>query len=695
MRSFSRSPSSAPSANTLSRGGRRLPSVVLGVTASALGLAIASPAAAASFTPEGAFLFDPVATATLDFEVPGPDGTPAPVEDPAALHGAHVLPLAAFQSVEFPLTVPPLRRTYRASVWIKDREASLGLRISYSERVDEVAALYPTGRVTSDGWVEMANEKIRIDGPRLKKLTFSGFSAAGATLDAFELTPDGDDSSFPAVPNAKCNGIAESGVCAPDQVCIFSECRNVRGWVPPIPAERDRVADYLASRMTLLFGPFRERTDHLPTSLVAIEQMKGAQDPWAYWNGFALAVRRLHDGHTTTGNIADFVLRNPHPIAACFIEGDADLTHDLAPKDPDYLDVLVSHTGTDHTLGLSAGDRLVRVDGQHPIAWARSLVSVHWPLTPVSNPRTFAELASSLRGLIARYAGEIQVIHCDSQQGTCGAPETISIASLPADPPGTQVGNVTCDNRPLRHLPTSPVDHSPDSSDSVYSGQVNEADATEKIFGLEWESLYTTNGADGVGPALKAAVATWKVTPARGVILDHRQGFGGTLLGPQTLWAFNVHKHPTNYYRDRAFAEEEQPTLAEGKALFDEAYSKGHADIAGVPSPTPDVPVALLITEDVSASDWLPLGFKGNPKTRIFGPFETNGAFSTRYGFGYWLGMSYVMAVGDSFLPDGSTANGTGIVPDEIVLPKQSDLLAGKDTVYEAALAWVRSELAP
>jgi hypothetical protein len=33
------------------------------------------------------------------------------------------------------------------------------------------------------------------------------------------------------------------------------------------------------------------------------------------------------------------------------------------------------------------------------------------------------------------------------------------------------------------------------------------------------------------------------------------------------------------------------------------------------------------------------------------------------------------------------------VVPDEIVEQKQSDLLAGKDSIHEAALAWVRSEL--
>ena len=125
---------------------------------------------------------------------------------------------------------------------------------------------------------------------------------------------------------------------------------------------------------------------------------------------------------------------------------------------------------------------------------------------------------------------------------------------------------------------------------------------------------------------------------------------------------------------------------------FDAALGTPYMQYAGSNNPVLDVPVALL-TEDVSASDWLPFGYKGAPGVRIFGPFETNGGFSTRYSFGYWLGMNYVMAVGDSIDPAGNTLNGTGVSPDEIVLPKQSDLLLGKDTVYDAALAWLRTQI--
>jgi hypothetical protein len=54
-------------------------------------------------------------------------------------------------------------------------------------------------------------------------------------------------------------------------------------------------------------------------------------------------------------------------------------------------------------------------------------------------------------------------------------------------------------------------------------------------------------------------------------------------------------------------------------------------------------------------------------------------------GFFYWA-----LASGDFVGPDGKPHLGHGVEPHEAILPKQSDLLVGKDTVYERALAWVR-----
>ncbi|MCC6523915.1 MAG: hypothetical protein IT373_14750 [Polyangiaceae bacterium] len=671
---------------------------VLRVTLAALALvaSLAPSALAGELAEDGGFVFAPTAVARLDFESelpPPPDpASPPPTRTASdtALSGAYVLELAAYESQDFVLELPALGQSYRVSLWLRGGDSVGYFTVSYGEpgRVDELATLYPTGRMTTDGWVELANEGLRVDGLRAPTVSVGIFSAGGAEVDAVEIVPDGAPVLGPM--NPACGGIGDAGVCGVGQLCMWNECRNVNGWVPPIPAARALVTEYLENRLRFLFGPYANRAADLPGALLAVEEMRHASDPFSYWNGFTLALRRLHDGHTTTSGTADYALDQRKPLSVCFLEGEADASQASAPSDPDYLDVLVSHVGADHHLGLHAGDRLVAVDGRHPIAWARSLREVHWSMSQASNPRTFAELAAQLRGFIGRYAHDISVVRCSSP-ASCGPVEVLSIAELPADPLGTPVDRVSCDSRPLRHLASSPPDHAAGGNE-VYHGLLLESDATEKIYGVEWESLDTSSGQDGVGAALKAAVNELGTASARGAVFDHRTGNGGTVRGAEIVWNLAVPRHPLTYFETRPRAEDEQPTLADGLARFQQALGHGLVDYAGSASPS-TIPVALLVTRDVSASDWLPLGMKGAPHVRIFGPYETSGGFSTRYVFGYWFGLEYVLATGDTYTADGATLNGTGVTPDVVVRPLQSDLLAGKDTVFEAALAWIRGEL--
>jgi hypothetical protein len=656
-----------------------------------------TPAFGASISDDGTFVFDADTVAKLDFEsdVIVEEGGPSlSVEDEGALEGKRVLSLGAFAGADLPVQLLAGAQTYRVSAWIRGGETIVDLEVRYADNahagVDELSTLYPTGRMTSDGWVEVQNDGIRIDGGRSPAVSIGFFSAAGSAIDAVEIVSDGTMSPEEKSGRA-CAGATDTS-CGQQQQCQFSQCRYVGGWVPPIPADRDAVAAYLRARADLLFGPYINRTRDLPSARVAFDRMATATDRWTYWNGFLLGVRLLHDGHTTTSGIASFVLENEKPLALCFLEGDADLSHGVAPKDPQYLDVVVSHVGPFRNLGLGPGDRLLYVDGQHPIAWARSLVELHWGMSPVSNHETYAELAESLRGLIARYAHTVTVIRWDAESGTCSDAETIDLSAIAPIAEGEPFEGVACDNRPLRHLADSPPNHAATDYYKVHFGIVNESNATERIYGAEWESLYTTNGNDGAGAGLKAAVEAFRAD-ATGVILDHRTGNGGTIRAPQILWDFAVPRHPVSVYLDRQRAEDEQPDIMTGLWTFDEGVNRGLADFGGSDLHV-TMPVALLLTRDVSASDWLPLGFKGiAPHVKIFAPYETNGAFSTRYGFGYWLGMSYVIAVGDTFDAEGRTHNGRGVAPDFVVLPKQSDLVIGKDTVYEAALAWVRQEI--
>ncbi|MEZ4443613.1 MAG: S41 family peptidase [Polyangiaceae bacterium] len=665
---------------------------VAGLAALAVSLSAAT-AVAGDFDERGVYSFAPGATARYDFE----DGAPEPVDDQAdpisvvssesALRGSHVVTLGPFQSVDLFVDPEAGQRTYRASVWVRGNDSAGYLVVSHDEenRAVEVVSLYPTGRVTSDGWVELANERIPIDGARSSAVigVFNP-SQSAVEVDAAEVAVDGE---VEGVMHRPCDGAADGATCGVGEICLWSECHPVAGWVPPIPEDRDDVTDYLENRLRFIFGPYVNRALDLPAALLALEAMRKATDPWSYWNGFTRAVRLLHDGHTSTSSLAGFVQQNPKPLDVCFLEGEADETSGTAPSDPLYRDVIVSHVGPDHHLDLSPGDRLVSVDGMHPIAWARSLVGIDWSSRGASNHVTFAELASRLRSTISRYAHHIEVIRCGSTPGSCGEVEVIDVSAIAFDGPDTMVSGVACDNRPLRHLADSPADH----SGGTFKGKLLDAQPSEAFYGLEWESLYVA-GNQGVGPELSAAVQLFKSEGATGVILDHRTGNGGTINGPSILWSWAVPTHDVSYMRTRPFDAGEQPSLAEGLAIYQAGLAAGDAQVAGSSNPT-TIPIALLLTEDVSASDWLPLGMKGAaPNVRLFGPYETNGGFSTRYQFGYWYGITYVLATADTFLPDGSTTNGRGVMPDVVVAPKQSDLMQGIDTVFEAALSWLRQE---
>lgn len=668
----------------------------LAVTAGLGAALVAAPVRAGSFHADGSFAFDPTAIDTFDFE----DGVPPPVDEESApivriesdhaLSGAHVITVEPFGEATMAVKLPAGARTLRISLWARGGEAVGYFVASHDEhqRAPEITSLYPTGRITSDGWMELANERIPVDGTRAEAVV-GIFSPSGCEIDAVEVVVDGQ----PDAPlHQPCEGVAGGG-CAEGQVCYWSECRDVSGWVPPIPPDRDAVAAYLGNRLRFLFGPFTNRALDLPAAEEALTRMATAKTKWGYWNAFMLAVRRLHDGHTGTSGLATFALENPKPINVCFLEGEADLSQGVAPSDPLYRDVIVSHVGGSHHLGLGPGDRLVRVDGKHPIAWARALIEENWSQPAVSNHETHAEHASSLRALIPRFAHAIEVVDCDPTTQICGPVTTVSIRDIPFDDPDTPVDFVACDNRPLRHVPGAPANHQGGGS-AVYAGLLLESSPEENIHGVEWDSLYTTNGSDGVGAPLEAALASIDAAQAKGAILDHRRGTGGTFAGPDIIWDWAMAPRAISFYEARQHIEDEKPSLAEGMAIFQAALGSGEVIMGGKSGHT-TIPVALLITEDVSASDWLPLGLAGAPNVQIFGPYQTNGGFSTRFQLGYWLGMSVVLASGDTYLADGRTINGHGVEPDVVVLPKQSDLLVGVDTVFEAALAWVRQEVAP
>src|SRR5690606_1776777 len=148
---------------------------------------------------------------------------------------------------------------------------------------------------------------------------------------------------------------------------------------------------------------------------------------------------------------------------------------------------------------------------------------------------------------------------------------TIEVSTL-TEGTGGAGSSVRCDNRPSYHFNSAnnpPPNHAVDYG--FFSGRIADTTDEEDIFGVVWDTLYGGGDPNGyVNGNLKELMAFWKAS-ARGVILDHRAGSGGTIDAPELL---------TDLVRPPGTAAVMlQPIVmaafdgpldeAEGKALFD------------------------------------------------------------------------------------------------------------------------------
>jgi carboxyl-terminal processing protease len=100
-------------------------------------------------------------------------------------------------------------------------------------------------------------------------------------------------------------------------------------------------------------------------------------------------------------------------------------------------------------------------------------------------------------------------------------------------------------------------------------------------------------------------------------------------------------------------------------------------------------PVAILVDEgSYSASEIFSGGMQAIGRARIFGARTAGGALPAvleRLPGGDVLQY----AIGDFVTAAGQRIEGHGVVPDEVVVPSRTDLLAGRDVTLEAALDWI------
>jgi carboxyl-terminal processing protease len=100
-------------------------------------------------------------------------------------------------------------------------------------------------------------------------------------------------------------------------------------------------------------------------------------------------------------------------------------------------------------------------------------------------------------------------------------------------------------------------------------------------------------------------------------------------------------------------------------------------------------PLAILVDPlSGSASECFTGGMQSIGRARVFGEVSMGQALPALFDK-LPNGDVLIHAYGDFVTADGTRLEGRGVVPDEIVPLTRESLLAGRDPVLEAALAWI------
>ena len=112
----------------------------------------------------------------------------------------------------------------------------------------------------------------------------------------------------------------------------------------------------------------------------------------------------------------------------------------------------------------------------------------------------------------------------------------------------------------------------------------------------------------------------------------------------------------------------------------------------GKPVSTFQGPVAILVDGlSGSASECFTGGMQSLKRVRVFGQRSMGAALPSQFDR-LPNGDVFIHATGDFVAADGTRLEGRGVIPDEAVPLTREDLLAGRDRVLDAALAWIDTE---
>lgn len=602
-------------------------------------------------------------------------------------------------------------------------EAQVQLRWAIGEGNDSytpgTVIFVPTGRATTDGWVELSSGPVDFllggvlaptDLVLYDRHVLAAFvnyqidlsSEVRVLLDGFEVL----DLGPAAVPSTTCTALNERTVCGDDLgVCHFGRCADAAAVMGTVPSSESVRADYVQRRIFEMQAFNGVRAGQHADPDFALGMMDAlAGPPRDFWPTITAAYERLRDGHGSP----PIVNYDYSGIAAgmCIYLGEADLLPQggIAPL------VYEARADKPTSEAVRPGDVLVSIDGVSVEQW-RLAAGRFFYYTGDLESRD-ALLMPDVVAAAIKTGARLEFARCERLDGVaCSEAEVetieVDFGALVGEliyagtvPQNAQRG-LNCDFRFLDAVPGARTNAYEYAAGRVEDGvsivQFNGFPSRYWQGGQAWASaMDTALGGSGVSH----------------VLLDQRRGDGGT---------FDAVVHLTNHVMrssDRVItethpwyaAEPSNEELASLRAcLQSDAYTCGNLYAQAMPefarnSDASTARLAVLFGRDVSGNDFFSraLLHRAAP-TRTFGSTRTWGAFGFSCPLpghiGEVLGGNFQCT--DSVFYQGSAAplagefvweSGTGVAPDVIVYQKQSDAVNGVDTLIAAAMAWLAEE---
>jgi hypothetical protein len=656
----------------------------------------------------------------------GPDRSPVDaksrnVSDPASLEGEKVLLVGgAVYRVNVDLATLSGKlagRRVEVRVWEQPRGTQLAAYVTWSSGVALAAGIRmtPTGRGTDDGWRELSSGPIdfTLGGKIAPQLLLSDVQLVGSAsdpyafnggdpsivldedarvaVDAIEITDLGEA----ATPAATCTGGDEVTACGAHGLCLYGRCVDAAAVAGAIPAAKPIRHGFL-DRARFFYETLEagmSSREHLPDVVAALTAIRDSDDPRAFWPALS-KIELLHDGHAYPfrgGSVARVA------SGVCLGLGDAD----LLPGAPTAVPmVFAADAATAGGALVKTGDVLVAIDGAPVADWiAAHRRSFYVPGDPATAP--LVDVASIMS--VATASGS--KLRFSRWTSTGIVDVAVDLAALAGAKLWSDAGITADDLKPMDCDPRFSRAFSGHESYGYTFADSKDVDPSTRLVFFNGVPAESYEG--GLAYKTKMTTAMSVVRPR--LILDERVGGGGWFEPTFSIVFGSIFDKA-----DRARAEmipglegaPIDPTLTDLRTCLADTgsgyqcgfYESWSFDAGAASANNAVSRVAVLMGQDVSGNDFFTriVKMRTGP-TRLFGPVPAYGAYGRIQflpGMGIALGAASIQIQDSIFVVDDADPSrpfesSTGVKPDVVVRQKQSDALAGKDTAYEAALAWV------